>query len=223
MKKTTPIYALGIILLFLGLSINPITAQNISTDTITVTYVNEDNSVTYETLTLTEVEIQELNQILDSLIEKIQSAPDYATAVSLIEECMKGKIKNPGLKNLASAIVKMMFRSSGLYPTSPFRQNVMILSSGYTNKPFSLRETHIYMHRALTFWFYSVNSNILINSKTIIVDPYPFGIKTLTGRQFGMMRGFTGIYITQHSNVASKDYTYFMGHARNAIGYDLSL
>jgi hypothetical protein len=59
--------------------------------------------------------------------------------------------------------------------------------------------------------------------KTIIVAPYLFNVKTLIGRQIGMIRGFTGLYITQYSSIAEKEYTYFMGHARRAMGIDLAL
>ncbi|MFH1101813.1 MAG: hypothetical protein V1726_07240 [Methanobacteriota archaeon] len=223
MKKITTLCVLGIILLFFGLTLSPVMAETASNDTITVTFVDENGRVLQQSLTLTETELENLNGILANLMEKIQSAPDYTTAVSLIEAQLKGIFKNTRMQSMFSSLIKSMFRQKLMYQNNPFNQNVMVMSSGFTNKIGSIRGTHMNMHRYLTFWFYSSNSNLFVNSKTIIVDPYPFNVKTLMGRQIGMMRGFTGLYITQYSSIAEKEYTYFIGHARRATGMDLAL
>jgi len=222
MKKYTPVLVLGVVLLFFGITASPIVADNHKEDTVTISFVEEDTVLSTQTLVLTATDLKELDNMLSELLEQIQSAPDYDTALSIIEDYMMKCNRNPKLSTLFSFLMKTMFNPREFYSFSPFMQNVVVMSSGYTNNIFSVRGTRIHMHRFLLFWFYSSNSNLLVSSITSIMDPYPFSIKTMTGRQVGLLRGFTGVYITQHSNMANKDYTYFMGHARCVLGYDFS-
>jgi hypothetical protein len=221
MRKTTPLFVLGIIVLFLGVSYSPVLAETV--DTVTITYIDENGGVSLQTLSLSETELQELNGIFSNLMETIRTAPDYATAVSLAEVFIKGCCRNQKIQGLLSTMTRSLFRQRIMYPNNPFNQNLLVMSSGFTNKMMSMRGTHMNMHRFFTSWFYSANSNLLVNSQTIILDPNPFNIKTLTGRQIGMMRGFTGFYIVQHSTIADKEYTFFIGHARAIRGVDLAL
>jgi len=224
MKKTTPLFVIGTILLFLGLSVSPVLAEQKNTETVTFSYIDENQILSTQTLTLSQTELQEFNQLMSEVMEKIQTAPDYATALSIVKDyingCCGGHSK---LKNMFMVLMSTMFNSKEIYRFSPLRQNVMVLSSGFTNKMFSFQATHLNMHKTLALWFYTVNSNLLTKSTTTIIDPYPFNVKTLTGRQIGMMRGFTGLYITQYSTIAHKDFTYFMGYAKGVMGYDLSI
>jgi len=222
MKKTTPLFVIGTILLFIGLSVSPVLAGPENTETIAFSYINEDQILSTQTLTLSQTELQEFNQLMSNVMEKIKSATDYATALSIVKDYIDGCCgSHSKLKNVFMLLMRNMFNAGTSHPS--IRQNVMVLSSGFTNTPFSLRGTRINMHRAFTIWFYTLNSNLLVKSTTMIVDPYPFNVKTLTSRQFGMMRGFTGLYITQYSTTAHKDFTYFIGSAKNAMGYDLSI
>jgi hypothetical protein len=79
------------------------------------------------------------------------------------------------------------------------------------------------MIRPITGWFYSGGSNVVLNSRTIIIDPYPFSIKTLTGRQIGLMANFIGLYIHRSGPIADKAITFFFGYAKTIRGFDLSL
>ncbi len=222
MKKMTPLYVIGTILLFVGLTASPVLAAQNNVNTVTFSFVEEDRLQSTQTLTLTETELQDFNQLFTEATEKIKSAPDYATALSIVEDYINGCCgSHAKLKNVFMFLMRNMFNSGTSHPS--IRQNVMVMSSGFTNAPLSLRGTHMNMHRALTVWLYTVNSNLFVKSTTIIVDPYPFNVKTLTSRQCGMMRGFTGLYITQYSTTAHKDFTYFIGSAKNAMGFDFSI
>ena len=222
MKKMTPLYVIGTILLFVGLTASPVLADQNTTKTITFSFVENDHMLSTQTLTLTETELQDFNQLFTEAMEKIKSAPDYATALSIVKDYINGCCgSHSKLENVFMFLMRNMFNTGTSHPT--IRQNVMVLSSGFTNTPFSLRGTHMNMHRALTVWLYTVNSNIFVKSTTMIVDPSPFNVKTLTSRQCGIMRGFTGLYITQYSTTAHKDFTFFIGSAKNAMGFDLSL
>ena len=222
MKKTTPLFVLGTILLFAGLSVSPALAQQ-QTDDITVSYIEEDGTILSQVLTLSDTEKQELGGILKELMEQIQTASDYESIISIFQGIMSKYSKHTGIQAILGFMMKYINRFQETSKISPFKQNVMILSSGFTNKAFAIKGMRISVHKTFATWFYSANSNILTSSNTIIVDPYPFSVKTLVGRQVGVMRGFNGFYITQLSTIANKQFTYFMGYARNAIGYDLPL
>jgi len=78
------------------------------------------------------------------------------------------------------------------------------------------------MIRPLTAWYYSGNSASVLDSYTIILDPYPLGIKVLTGRQIGYMTDFIGLYVKGSGTNTENSITYFFGYAKLIRGFDLS-
>ena len=72
----------------------------------------------------------------------------------------------------------------------------------------------------MQFWHYVDDSGIL-RDKTVIVQPFSLKLDVLRGKQFGLMRGFTGIYINIYRGFGRLGHTYFIGMAKNARGFDI--
>ena len=96
------------------------------------------------------------------------------------------------------------------------------MSWGFTNKLLALGKNKLNLARPFTLWFYSGRSNLVLNSRTIIVDFRPFSIKMVTGRQIGMMTNFIGMYHFGKNMFGEKARTLFMGYAGSIRAFDLS-
>jgi hypothetical protein len=104
----------------------------------------------------------------------------------------------------------------------PVRNTAFVMSWGFMNKLLPFGKNKMSIARPLTVWYYSGKSNVVINSRTLIVDPYPFSIRMLTGRQIGLMTNFAGVYIHLYGSMTDKAKTFFFGYAGTIRGFDLS-
>ena len=203
MTKTKVLLAMGIILLFIGLSFSPATAKVIKTDLTT-----------------------ELND-MDGMIPKLMDEMSQATSLSNLLERLNTFAKGCGnhpiiglIMTIIKEIMNVMNRINGL---RPLKTNAFIMSWGFANKINPFKENKFQLYRPFTAWCYSGKSSLIFNSRTIIIDFQPFKINMLTGRQIGFMRNFAGIYSHRETTLTQKSHTFFMGKTAAIRGFDLSI
>ena len=210
--------AIGMIALFAGLTISPATA-----DTTPITELqafSSNGEVT--TFRLTQDELAVLDSALTELSEKLYSAGSLQEFNNIFNEFIKGYGRYPVIVSLMKLFMKVTTLNGNLYRLTPFRQKAFIMSWGFSNKMNPLKETEVNLFRPLTFWYYTGRSKYIMNSRTIIVDPYPFNTKMMDGRQIGLMRNFVGVYIYGRT-LGDKDFTFILGHAAGIMGMDMSI
>ncbi len=211
------ICAIGVILLFLGITLTPVTAQNAIEDQIDVNTIGDMLS-----LRLTEKDITSMGRFLPTLMEDMASATSYSNLIDIIQNYVAENGRHPMLTLLLSFLIKLIDFNFKINQIRPVRKNVFIMSWGFTNKFLSLGKNKLNIIRPFTLWYYSGRSNYILNSRTIVLDPYPFGIKMLTGRQIGAMADFKGLYIQRTGSITDKAITFFFGYSSVVRGLDLS-
>ncbi len=222
MSKIKPLLAVGIILLFVGLSFSPATAKVSLKDKLELGVVGEDGKISMQNFKLSMDELKEIDGLLAQLMEKMQSANNYGQLLDTIRSFKFDWGRFPFLTLLLGLIEKVLKLNHNLNQLRPLRKNAFIMSWGFGPKFNPFKQNKITLFLPITTWYYKGRGNLLINSRTLIVDPYPFSIKSLTGRQFGCMRNFAGIYIYRHSTLTDKTYTFMLGRAAVVRGFDFS-
>ena len=217
MIKTKGIIAVGVILLFMGLALSPASAQPTIKERLQVSTIGDLASPRLSAKDLTVIE-----KFLPTLFEKMQTATSFSELISNIQSMMKEHGRNPVLVLILTLIMKVWDFQYKFGQFRPVRKTAFIMSLGFTNKFISLAKNKIMLAKPFTTWFYSGKSNIVLNSRTIILDPYPFSIRMLSGRQIGMMSNFVGIYIHLSGHLSDKAKTFFFGYAGSIRGFDLS-
>jgi hypothetical protein len=217
MVKIKGILAVGVILLFLGLAVSPVTAQTAVKDQLEVNTIGGIKQMQLSIKDMTTME-----KFLPALIEKMASATSLPSLIDIIQSFIAENGRHPVLILLLEILIKTIDFNFKINQLRPLRKNVFIMSWGFTHKLLSLGKNKINIARPLTGWYYSGRSNVVLNSRTIILDPYPFGIKMLTGRQIGLMSDFVGLYIHRSGSIGDKAITFFFGFAKVIRGLDLS-
>jgi hypothetical protein len=217
MTKIKGICAIGVILLFLGVTCSPVMAQTAVKDQLEVNTIGGMTS-----LQLAEKDITSLQKFMPTLMEKMASATSYSSLIDVIQDFIAQNGRHPVLVALLSFLIKAINFNFKINQIRPLRKNVFIMSWGFTHKFLSLGKNKINIARPFTLWYYSGRSNLVLNSRTIILDPYPFGIKMLTGRQIGLMADFKGLYIHRSGSLTDKAITFFFGYTSVVRGFDLS-
>jgi hypothetical protein len=217
MVKIKGILAIGVILLFLGLAVSPVTAQTAVKDQLEVNTIGG-----IKQMQLSVKDMATMENFLPALIEKMASATSLPSLIDIIQSFIAENGRHPVLILLLEILIKTIDFNFKINQLRPLRKNVFIMSWGFTHKLLSLGKNKINIARPLTGWYYSGRSNVVLNSRTIILDPYPFGIKMLTGRQIGLMSDFVGLYIHRSGSIGDKAITFFFGFAKVVRGLDLS-
>jgi hypothetical protein len=217
MVKIKGILAIGVILLFLGLAFNPATAQVTMKDQLEV---STTSGVT--PLQLTDKDLTSMEKFMPALLDKISTAKSYPQLLTIIQSAIQEHGRQPVLVFILKMVIKAIDFNFKFNQLRPVRKTAFILSWGFTNKFIASKKNKINVLRPITGWFYSGRSNVILNSRTIILDPYPFSIKMLTGRQVGLMSNFVGLYIHRSGSIADKAMTFFFGWASTIRGIDLS-
>jgi len=217
MVKIKGILAIGVILLFLGLAVSPVTAQTAVKDQLEVNTIGG-----IKQMQLSIKDMAAMEKFLPALIEKMASATSLPSLIDIIQSFIAENGRHPVLILLLEILIKTIDFNFKINQLRPLRKNVFIMSWGFTHKLLSLGKNKINIARPLTGWYYSGRSNVVLNSRTIILDPYPFGIKMLTGRQIGLMSDFVGLYIHRSGSIGDKAITFFFGFAKVVRGLDLS-
>lgn len=217
MAKIKGMLAIGVIVLFLGVACNPATAQTTIKDDVEVATIGKISQ-----LRLVKEEIASMEKFLPALLDKLSTATSYANLIDIVQSFIAENGRHPVLVFLLSLFIKGIDFNYKINQLRPLRKNVLILSWGFTHKFLSLGKNKFNLIRPCTLWFYSGRSNLVLNSRTIILDPYPFGIKMFTGRQIGLMSDFKGLYIRRSGPIADKAITMFIGFSSVVRGLDLS-
>ena len=203
MSKTKPLLAVGMILLFIGLAFSPATAT---------------------TSRLVELNKEELPTIsfLNDLSLAMSEASNLEQLLEIVNDFRADNGRHPFLALLLQFIVGIISLGNKVNGIRPFRKDAFIMSWGFTNKINPFKDNKFELYRPLTLWRYSGKSNLLLNSRTLIISFSPFNVKMLTGRQIGLMTNFAGIYIHRETTIMKQSITFFMGYANAVRGFDLS-
>ena len=213
MKKKCGIIAIGIVLLFVGLAVNPATANNVSkkeNEEILLEYLNisEEGKLVKEKIALSEEDFQEFKEMIDQIFEKIKEKANSLKLKALLNS-FKLLVKYPKLRQLALKMIQLR----------PLRRMALVMSYGTNYKLNPLTKSEIKIRDRFSMWRY--NSKGALSSKTYILRPLKTDFDVLTGMQVGFMYKFTGIYIYVARQIPKLSYTFFMGTARMANGFDL--
>jgi hypothetical protein len=145
----------------------------------------------------------------------------------------------PALENLANRIRTFHNRNPRFYilgipigetTTNNIGRNLLnrpsshfVLSFGAYHRLCPLKQnTLTLIKERLSTWHYGSQSNLL-RGRTLIIDRHPFGIgQRVIGPQFGIMRGFHGIYWDHESRLTGTTYHFFMGQATRIHAFDLT-
>ena len=222
MLKTKPLLAVAVIFLFIGLSCSPVAAKVSLKEKIEFGIIGEDGKISIQTIKLSADRLRNICDLLGQLMEKMQSATDYDQMIDIVNSLKIEWGRFPLLTLLLQLIVKILKVTHNLNRLRPLRKDAFIMGWGFGHKFNPFKKNKFRLLLPLTIWYYKGRGNLFINSRTLIVDPYPFGIKSLTGRQVGCMRNFAGIYIYRHSTITDKTYTFMLGRAGSVRGFDLS-
>ena len=218
MVKTKGIITVGVILLFMGMALTPITA-------ITPTPVQKEVA-TISTLSshirLAETDYIAMEKVLPTLMDKMKSATSASDLINILQSFLTQHGRRLGLVLVLNMAIKIIKLQNKIEQLRPVRKTAFIMSWGFTNKLLALGKNKLNFARPFTLWFYSGRSNLVLNSRTIIVDFRPFSIKMVTGRQIGMMTNFIGMYHFGKNMFGDKARTLFMGYAGSIRAFDLS-
>jgi len=217
MVKIKGILAVGVILLFLGLAFSPVTAQTTIKDQVEVSTIGDLAPVQ-----LSEIDITTMEKFIPALLEKMQTATSNSELIGTVQSFIKEYGRQPVLVLILTLLIKAINFNFKFNQFRPVRKSAFVMSWGFTNKFLSLAKNKINMIRPITGWYYSGRSNVVLNSRTIILDPYPFSIKMVTGRQIGLMANFIGLYIHRSGTIGDKAITFIFGYASTIRGIDLS-
>jgi hypothetical protein len=217
MGKIKGIFAVSIILLFLGIAVSPAMAQTTIDDQFEVSTIGDLAQVQ-----LSEKDLTTIEEFLPVLLEKMQTATSSSELIEIVKNCITDYGRHPVLVLILTLMIKTINFKFKLGQFLPARRNAFVISWGFTKKFLSYRSLGIQMIRPMTGWYYSGQSNVLLDSRTIIVDPYPLSVKMITGRQIGFMTGFIGLYIHRSGPNVENGITYFFGYANIIRGFDLS-
>jgi hypothetical protein len=217
MIKIKGVIAVGVILLFMGMALSPVSAQTTIKERLEVSMTGNLAPVQ-----ISENDLTVMEKFMPALLEKMKTATSYSSLIETVRSCMTEYGRQPVLVFILKLLIKAIDFNFKFNQLRPIRKTAFVMSWGFTNKFLALGKNKVNMVRSITGWYYSGKSNVILNSRTIILDPHPFSIKTLTGRQIGLMANFIGLYIHRSGNIGDKAITFFFGYANTIRGLDLS-
>jgi hypothetical protein len=218
MSRTKEIVAVGIILLFMGTALSPV----IATTPIQVQNEVKTINALSSQIKLAENDLVTIEKLLPTLMEKMKSATSLPDLINTIQAFITEHGRRPLLVLLLTLIIKTINLQYKFGQFRPVRKTAFIMSWGFTNKILSLGKNKFNLARPFTLWYYASRSSRIVNSRTIIFDIYPFGVKMVSGRQLGMMTNFYGLYLHFKGMIGDKMHTLFIGWAGSIRAFDLS-
>ena len=222
MSKRKPLIAFAVIILFLGLSFSPVTAKVSLKEKIEFGLVGENGKISTQIFQLSVDKLKQIESLLAQLTEKMESATDFDQLLSIVDSYKLEWGRFPFLTLLLELIQRFLRLTHNLNQLRPIRRDAFIMSWGFGAKINPFKENKLRLLVPIKLWYYTGRGGLFINSRTLIVDPCPFNIKSLTGRQIGCMRNFVGIYLYRHSTLTDKTYTFLLGRSGTVRGFDLS-
>jgi len=214
MKNKHAIIAIGIVLLFVGLAVNPATAEKVKneeSEAVLLEYfdISDDGAVEKEKISLSDEDFQEFKDMISEIFEKIKNKINSAKLKALLDS-FKLLVKYPKLRELAVKLIKLR----------PLKRTALVMSHGTNYKLNPMKKSEFKYREKLSVWRY--NSQGTVQPKTYILRPLKSDFDILSGMQMGLMYKFTGLYIYVARKVPELSYTFFIGTARFAKGFDLN-
>jgi hypothetical protein len=218
MKKKAILVA-SIALLFISISLQPVSAQMTSTQNI---------------------ELQEVTVIEKFMDEIERIASESQTSCDFIEHlqdlCLNVEYRNCTIvREFISKILQFLIKERGISIgginindllgnfSSKFRPDYFVISYGVYNRLNPLKGNSIDLFKGrLSMWRYAGTSNLL-KGRTLILERHPFGIhQKMIGPQLGFMKGFKGIYLDIESKLTGNAYVMFMGRVDRIRAFELT-
>ncbi|MEM0467543.1 MAG: hypothetical protein QXX20_08155 [Candidatus Thermoplasmatota archaeon] len=221
MTNLKTIITIGVISLFLGVSVSPALAT-FTQPRNQIIYSILDERGNIQNLYLSETEARHVDRFLVTLSEKLQTATSYEELIDILNNAVRDYGRYPLIVFILTLIIKWIKFTNNINDLRPLRKNAFVISWGFTKKFNPFKENKAQLYRPFTLWYYSGKSNLIINSRTTIIDFSPFSIKSLTGRQIGFMKNFAGIYIHRENTLGDNSYTLMLGRAMRVRGFDIS-
>lgn len=180
--------------------------ENNETTLVELATVASDGSLTTENLQISEEDLVKLESAISMIMDQIQSINDLDDGI--LKDIIEGILGNDN---------SLLGRILGIFSALKLTKNRgFVISSGHGIDHTPLKKITFKIRKKAAFWHYS--SNGMIDDRTIIVKPLALRMKILKGRQFGVMTGFLGIYLSVSRGFLGKSYTMFMGTARHITG-----
>lgn len=164
-----------------------------------------------------------MEDIIPKLMDEMSEGTSFNHLLEILTTFTKGCGNHPIIGLIMMIIREIMDVMNKINGLRPLKTNAFIMSWGFANKINPFKDDKFQLYRPFTTWSYSGKSNLIVNSRTIIIDFSPFSIKMLTGRQVGFMRNFAGIYFHRETTLTQRSHTFFMGKTAAIRGFDLSL
>jgi len=223
MIKIKALFAIAVVCLFFGVTFNPVTANENSIEEIELGLIDEGGRISKQLIQLSIDKVKDIENLLVELTEEMQTATDYSQLLNVINSYKIKWGRFPILNLILELIQRFLRFTHNLGQLRPLRRDAFVMSWGFGSKLNPFKDNKFKLLVPIKLWYYTGRGNLLINSRTLIVDPHPFSIKSLTGRQVGCMRNFVGLYLYRHSTLTDKTYTFMLGRAGSVRGFDLSL
>ncbi|MCK5258698.1 MAG: hypothetical protein KAJ69_04190 [Thermoplasmatales archaeon] len=221
MIENRKMIVMGVIALFVGLSIGPVNAlefpeNEMQDEVVNIEYalVDLDGTVIIEKFTLSEQEFKELEVMLSEFMEKIQSATDHDDVMNILNTFLRNR----------HPVLSFILKPLSSYKM--FRNRAFIVSQGWGHKLNPFKNSSAEIYKLFNFWHYTNRSEFGMPSGTFILRHGSFfdtNAKVLRGIQIGMMTRFRGIYMYIARPLYEKSYTFFMGTAHHVVGLDFAL
>ena len=206
------IISVGIIILIVGLSFSSVNAQKSLEEKkgifLKLSEIKSDGTIFNKNIFVKEKDIDELRDILEKTLNRaIEQKND--SILDILLNFIKDKF--PYLYEIIDTIIeKIKFRRS--------RTTIYSFGQGYKFNPFRKSLVSFSLkNKKSGFFHYSKDSKI--KGRTYL--EYPYGAKPIiiTGRQFGHIRNFVGLYVYFAQKIPKQSFTFFVGKAESAFAF----
>jgi hypothetical protein len=222
MLKRKSLIAIAVIILFLGVSLSPVTAKVSLKNKIEFGLIGENGKISKQVFQLSVDKLRQVEDLLAQLTENMESATDFNQLIEIVSSYKREWSRFPFLTLLLELIQNFLKSTHNLNQLRPLRRDAFIMSWGFGAKLNPFKENKFRLLVPIKLWYYTGRGSFFINSRTLIVDLCPFNIKSLTGRQVGCMRNFVGIYFYRHNTLTDNTFTFMLGRSGTVRGFDLS-
>ena len=222
MLRMKQLIAISVVILFIGLSFSTTTAKINVKDKLEFGIIGEDGKVLIQKFKQSTDELKEMDKVLAQLMDDMYSATSYKQLINTVQSYKTEWGRFPFIKLLLGLIIRILDITHNFNQLRPVRHDAFIISWGFGPKFNPFKKNDLKLFIPIMTWYYTGRGNLILNSRTLIIDPYPFSIKSLTGRQFGCMTNFAGIYLYRHSTLTDNTYTFILGRVGSVRGFDLS-
>ena len=212
------ILAGSIALLFISISLQPISAEIISTQSIELQQASLIEKF-MDDLECCASESQTFSDFVDNL-QTLYLNNEYRNCTivrEFISKILQFLISERGTVIGGINLCDFLGKFSG------FRFDYYVVSYGAYNRLNPWKDNSIdRFNIGLSMWRYT-NASALLNGRTLVLERYPFGIhQKMTGPQLGFMKGFKGLYLDIENKLTGDAYVMFIGRVDRIRIFSLS-